>query len=121
MQTVGLSFASLAYLSLPLEILIKDPELLFGVSVFPIVSHVVIRDLLVVRAQFFKLFFSGLAPSLNPQKSLLFKVDAVLIFIASQSATMDVKVLVLVLSLVLALEALQVLDMLLFDPQFEIL
>ena len=44
-----------------------------------------------------------------------------LVFVAGQAPPMDLKVLILVLSLILALESLQVLHMLLLDPQLEVL
>lgn len=72
-----------------------------------------VRDFLVVRSQPFELFLSGLAPGLYPQETLFLKIDPVLVFVTSQATSVDVEVLVFVLSLILAFEPFQVFHVLL--------
>ena len=108
-------------LSLPLEILIDDLELLFVVAVFAVNLDMVVHDLLVICSQLLELFLSSLASSLHSQQSLLLESKAVLILIACKAPSVNIKVLILVLPLILALEALKVLNVLLLKTQFEIL
>ena len=81
----------------------------------------VVSELLVVDTERFEFFLGGLAPRLNPEESLLFQIDPVFIFVTGKAPAVNVEVLILVLPLIFALEALQILHVLFLQPQFEVL
>ena len=81
----------------------------------------VVHHLFVVDAQSFQLLLGRLATGFDPEQPFLLQVDPVLVFVARETPPMDVEVRVLVLPLVLALEPFQVFNMLLLEPELEVL
>ncbi len=65
---------------------------------------VIVSDFLLVHSEGLELFFSSLASGFDSEQPLLFEVYAMFVFIHGQTSPMDIEVLILVLTLILALE-----------------